>query len=84
MGSEGVRLLDMREKEISDMRGHLKDMLKIMDSRIKTSTASSHILVARPDKAKPEEPHLKPASSRGPQTQKRNSTRKTRGQPKSR
>lgn len=72
MGSEGVRLLDMREREITDMKGHLKSMLKVMDNRIKTKTASSQILVPRPEKVKPEEPHLKPANSKKPPTQTRN------------
>lgn len=44
MGSEGVRLLEQREKEITEMRNHLSNVLKVMESRYKVS---SSLLVAQ-------------------------------------
>ncbi|KAF6039822.1 hypothetical protein EB796_001858 [Bugula neritina] len=61
MGEEGIRLLDMREREIGDMRDHLKTMLKVMEQRIK-SRSSSHFVITRPQSMKPSEPHLKPSA----------------------
>lgn len=60
MGSEGVRLLDMREREINEMRDHLKGMLRVMEQKSKTKVASSHILVTRPSYEDKHDPHLKP------------------------
>lgn len=39
MGSEGVRLLEQREKEITEMRNHLSNVLKVMESRYKVSSS---------------------------------------------
>lgn len=33
MGLEGVKLLEQREKEIMEMRTHLKNVLKVMESK---------------------------------------------------
>lgn len=33
MGTEGVKLLEQREKEILEMRGHLKNVLKVMETK---------------------------------------------------
>jgi len=35
MGNEGVKLLGQREKEINDMKSHLKNVLKVMENRHK-------------------------------------------------
>lgn len=61
MGEEGVRLLDMREREIYDMRVHLKDALKVMEQGARAKT-TSHIMIARPSHVTKSEPHLKPTS----------------------
>jgi len=65
MGSEGVRLLDMREVEIGDMKKHLKNILKVMESRSRVgSKVSSHFMITRPLTTKQSEPHLRPVPSR--------------------
>lgn len=33
MGSEGVKILEQREREISEMRLHLKNVLKVMENK---------------------------------------------------
>ena len=33
MGSEGVKILEQREREIAEMRTHLKNVLKVMESK---------------------------------------------------
>lgn len=38
MGTEGVKLLQQREKEINDMRSHLKNVLQVLESRAKVIT----------------------------------------------
>lgn len=65
MGDEGVRLLDTRERELSEMRSHLKTMLKVTDQRAKSKTfSSSYIAINRPPQVKPEEPLLVPAAKK--------------------
>ena len=63
MGEEGVRLLEMREREIIEMRKHLLEMLKVMEQRSRTR-ASSHVLITRPSVVSKSEPHLKTTKSK--------------------
>lgn len=65
MGEEGIRLLELREREINEMRSHLRNMLKVMEHRAKThKTSSSHIVITRPPVMRQNEPYLKPAPRR--------------------
>lgn len=68
MGEEGVRLLDMREREINEMRAHLKNMLKVYAK--KQMTTSSHVLITRPPRLKQHEPHLKSSQKPSPGNKK--------------
>lgn len=63
MGEEGVRLLDMRTREIGEMREHLQNMLRVMEQKSRTKS-SSHILITRPPlNIRPSEAHLKSKST---------------------
>ena len=78
MGEEGVRLLDMREKEINEIRAHLKNILKVYAK--KQMTTSSYVLITRPPLVKPHEPHLKSSNQKiGPASGKKLSRSTSQG-----